>query len=85
MSILAKKGQRALTQKQQKRHNRNVLTRRRWKAWRTFLHYTTADTRAPIDRAFRGIAGRVTPEQRDRALHARVVGRASSSRPNRSR
>lgn len=85
MSILAKKGQRALTLHHQKRHRRNVLTRRRWRAWRSFLHWTQANNRDPIDRAFKGIVGRVTPEQRDRAQHARVVGRVSASRPNQGR
>lgn len=83
MSILRKKGQRALTHKQQKRQRREVEIRGKWRSWRTFLQHDF--TRDPIDRAFRGIAGRVTPEQRDRAQHGRVVGRVSSARSNRAR
>lgn len=75
MSILAKKGQRALTHKQQKRHERDVLTRRRWRAWRTFVHHTQANSRSPMDRAFRGIVGRKSEAQREEAAYRRLVGR----------
>jgi hypothetical protein len=73
MSVLSKKGQRALTHKQQKRHHRTLLTKRRWKAYRAFLHYTTADTRDPMDRAFRGIVGRQSEKQRDDRAYKRIM------------
>lgn len=65
MSILAKKGQRALTHKQQKRHARTLLTKRRWKAYRTFVHATSSGYRDPVQRAFKGIVGAPTQRQRD--------------------
>ena len=75
MSILAKKGQRALTLHHQKRHKRTLLTRRRWRAWRHFVHYTQANSRSPMDRAFRVIVGRRTQAERDESAYRRAVGR----------
>lgn len=73
MSIVRKKGQRALTHKQQKRHQREVEIRGKWRSWRTFLQHDF--TRDPMDRAFRGIVGRQSPEQRDRRAYERLIGR----------
>lgn len=75
MSILRKKGQRALTHKQQRRYRRTLLTQRRWRAWRSFLDYTHANSRSPMDRAFRGIVGRPTEAQRDRHFHRLAMRR----------
>lgn len=73
MSVLRKKGQRALTHKQQRRNERDLLTKSRWKAWRTFVHYTQANSRPPIQKAFRGIVGRKTEAQRDRDYYRQMV------------
>lgn len=83
MSILAKKGQRALTHKQQKRHRRTLLTKRRWKAYRTFLHATTTGYRDPVQRAFKGIVGAPSLKQRDKYEYRMAMERMNRQRAGR--
>ena len=69
MSIELKRGQAALTRHYQKRHQRTLLTKRRWKAWRTFVHAVDSRERTPMERAFKGIAGREYAVLADRRAH----------------
>lgn len=70
MSILRKKGQRALTHKQQRRSRRNVETRRRWRAWRAYTQ--PSYTRDPLDRLFKGIV-QPSRKRQDKALHDLIL------------
>lgn len=76
MSILEKKGQRALTHKQQRRHRRKLVTQRRWKAYRTFVHVTQAGYRDPLERAFKGIVGAPSAKQRDERRYRMLMQQA---------
>ena len=68
MSILRKKGQRALTQRQQKRANRNLQVRRAVTAQRRLEAEGRYGTRPPLERTMKGITGRLTPAMRDAQL-----------------
>lgn len=66
MSILKKKGQRAATLHSQKRSNRE-RTVRGAKSHRAYeAHTASAYSREPLERAMRGITGRLTPAERIR-------------------
>ncbi len=65
MSILRKKGQRALTHHQQKRHRRTLETNAARRAARRFDSGLTGFTRTPMEKDLRGITGRLTPAMRD--------------------
>jgi hypothetical protein len=72
MSIERKKGAKALTWHRQKRADRNVLTRRRWRAWRALTQ--PRYTRSPLERAVKGIM-RPTQRQVEEAQHRAALDR----------
>ena len=82
MSIKEKKGNRAYTLTRQRRARRNNLTKRRWKAYRTFVHATNKGYRDPVQRAFKGIVGAPTQRQRDEFEYRMAMQRIDRQRPS---
>jgi hypothetical protein len=65
MSILRKKGQRALTHHQQKGHRRDLAVRRAKRGARAYEDSLRYGSRTDMEKNLRGITGRLTPAMRD--------------------
>lgn len=73
MSILRKRGQRALTKHQQKRATRHIVVRGKWKRYYQHQQRQGANTRSELEKAFKGVCGRVPANELAHAHFLRTM------------